>query len=233
VITFVLTKWLDPKYRWNRLYLYTADDVNRMASMLARNVTLPHRVVCFTDDSAGIDSAIETHPIWADWTARGQCYRRLRLFSDEEWLQEIVGERFWSIDLDAVITGNIDHLLTETADFAAYRNIMVTHHHYCGALWMLRTGSNPHVYHTFNKDVLRAVDLERKHWNGSDQVWMSIQLGPHFPTWGPEHGIRHYKLECTGDQLPPDTRVVLFNGAVSPAMPELQRRHPWIQEHWR
>lgn len=233
MITICLCKWHDPQYRWNSLYTYDARSVNVMASMIARNLTLPHRIVCFTDDPEGIEPPVECHPIWQDFASMGACYRRLKLFDDDPRLREILGERFVSIDLDAVIIGSLDGLFDRQETFLAYKNILVSHHHYCGALWMLKTGEFPEVWRNFRPDVLKAIDLSAKHWNGSDQVWMSIQLGPYHPRWTNADGVYHFKVEVQGKPLPENAKIVVFNGAMAPWMPEIQQANPWIVDHWR
>lgn len=42
---------------------YPALYVNNLASMVKRNLTLPYRFVCFTDDPTGLDNDIETFPL--------------------------------------------------------------------------------------------------------------------------------------------------------------------------
>jgi len=74
---------------------------------------------------------------------------------------------------------------------------------------------------------------------GSDQVWMSIQLGHGHPVWTADDGCYHFKMDLHQphklpmNELPEGARIVLFNGHVDPTMTELYRNHPWIQKHWR
>jgi hypothetical protein len=236
-LSVVCCKWRDPTYRWNDLYAYDGRCVNVMASMLRRNLHQPHKLVCFTDDPTGIDTAaVEVHPIWDDVADLGHCYRKLKLFTGEPWLRDIVGERFLYIDLDAVIVSQIGDLLAiaDDFDFMAYQNISTWTRHYCGAMWMLRTGAFPQVWERFNDPaVRRCINLNAKHWFGSDQVWIGIEMGPGWPQWTNEHGVWHFKQEIFGKPLPSNARIVLFNGAVSPWMPDLQESHPWIKEYWR
>ena len=39
--------------RWGTIY--SSDDVNRLAAQVRRHLPRPHRFVCFTDDSTGLD----------------------------------------------------------------------------------------------------------------------------------------------------------------------------------
>ncbi len=42
---------------------YGPDYVNKLRSMVQRHLKRPHRFVCLTDDTNGIDPSIETKPI--------------------------------------------------------------------------------------------------------------------------------------------------------------------------
>ena len=41
---------------------YGPEYVNRLHNMVKRNLTIPHRFVCFTDDPKGLQEGIETFP---------------------------------------------------------------------------------------------------------------------------------------------------------------------------
>ena len=234
MLTVLCCKWYDPTYRHNELYTLDSEWVNKLGWMVKRNLHIPHRFICFTDDADGIESWIETFPIWDDFAELGWSYRRLRLFSDDEFIRETCGPRFCSIDLDVVVTGDLTPLLTRTEPLVIYTNIAKKEQPYCCAIWMQDTGAFPHVWESFqDPQTIANFDRNAKHWNGSDQVWLSIQLGPYHPTWDQRDGVYHYKIDVHQQGLPDNARIVLFNGAVAPCMPELQSRHPWIKEHWR
>ena len=42
---------------------FGADYVNRLYKMVEKNLTLPHRFVCFTDNSDGILDGVEIRPL--------------------------------------------------------------------------------------------------------------------------------------------------------------------------
>ena len=50
MLTVVCVKWGSK---------YGAEYVNRLAAGVQRNLTLKHRIVCFTDDREGIDEGID------------------------------------------------------------------------------------------------------------------------------------------------------------------------------
>ena len=42
---------------------FDADYVNRLYEMVEKNITIPHRFVCFTDNGEGINPNVEIRPI--------------------------------------------------------------------------------------------------------------------------------------------------------------------------
>lgn len=106
MIRIVCWKWNPLGPKWNRAK-YTADHVNRFASMVNRHLSMPHEIVCITDDPAGIDrSAVRIVPMWDDVREFGMCWTRLKVFKPE--MADLIGPRFVSIDLDCVIVGSLD-----------------------------------------------------------------------------------------------------------------------------
>ena len=84
---------------------YSAEYVNKLHSMVERNLSLPHRFICLTDDSTGLSSEIETKSLLRKelkWS-----YTKFELF--EKKLQDIIGQILF-LDLDVVINNSIDDL---------------------------------------------------------------------------------------------------------------------------
>ena len=84
---------------------YSAEYVNRLYGMVQRQLSLPHRFVCLTEDSTGIDSVIETLPLIR--TDLKHSYTKLQLFLNP--LHDIQGQILF-LDLDTVILNSIDDL---------------------------------------------------------------------------------------------------------------------------
>src|SRR5690554_5523421 len=130
-------------YLWeSKVRTYSAAHVNRLFEMVSRNLTTPHRFVCVTDQPDGIKC--QTIPIWPAIGDRGDrlnCYRRLFAFSNEHPL----GDRIFNLDLDIVITKNIDHIVNRDEDFIIWKDPKIRHNSdkipYNGGQWLLRSGS--------------------------------------------------------------------------------------------
>lgn len=192
MLTFVCWKWACDN-GWRKPYL--AAHVNALQAMLRKHVTIPHRLVCITDDPEGIEC--DTYPIWeappvAVGDRRPNCFRRLRLFS--EWALEL-GDRIVSIDLDCVIRKNIDHLFDGGADFRICEGRAAP---YNGSMWMVRPGAFPHLWGDFNPEtVLSEIAATRREngraYYGSDQAWISHKL-PGMPVWTQADGVYQYSL---------------------------------------
>jgi hypothetical protein len=103
---------------------------------------------------------------------------------------------------------------------------------YCGSLWMLRTGTRPHVWTTFDAKTSPQI-AARAGARGSDQGWMRYALGPHEATWGRKDGVYSYRKDLAkhGRGLPPDARVVAFHGKEDPWGYRCQQVG-WIKQHY-
>jgi hypothetical protein len=237
MLSIVTWKWAKPGYRsWFR-----SEHVNIMRAMVERHYPEPHRVVCITDDPEGIDERVMTVPLWAlhgdllnpTWPGPGpSCYRRLRAFSPE--FAEIAGERFVSIDLDVVITGDMRPLWNRDEDFIMYAS-KHAHGALNGSMFMMRTGARAHVWEDFDPidspKLTHAAGL-----TGSDQAWIEYCLGRRKEaTWTEADGIYAWRQDCKqrrAGALPEGARLVVFHGKPDPWDPVARAASPWIAEHF-
>lgn len=112
--------------KWGNLY--SADWVNKLYGMVRRNTTWDIRFVCLTDDSSGIRSEVECLPFPelqldqdAARSASGRddpWWRKLSLYSES--IHDLQGMTLY-MDLDILITGNIDSLFTYPGRFCMMR----------------------------------------------------------------------------------------------------------------
>lgn len=102
---------------------YGPDYVNKLSSMVSRNMTRPYRFVCLTDDTTGLDPQIETHPLPAigipafdahtGWT-RLHGWLKVTVFAAP--LYDLTGQTLF-LDVDIVITGPLDPFFDPPGDF--------------------------------------------------------------------------------------------------------------------
>lgn len=216
MISFVCFLWRDPRYRTQ----FTAAHVNTLARMIGRHYDAPHRVLCVTNDPAGIDPGIEIVPDRQDFAeippphgaGNPSCYRRLRLFAPNA--AAIFGERIVSIDLDCVVTGDLRPLFDRPEEFVGWSDPLRPAQ-YCGSLTELTAGSRPQVWEQF--DPARSPgEAVRAKCYGSDQGWVSYCLGPGEAQWTRADGVYSHRWDLKGGALPANARIVFFTGEVKP-----------------
>lgn len=248
MISFVCWKWRAPGSRREFLDVH----VNVLRAMIARNYAGPHRLVCVTDDPAGLDPRIVAVPMPEQRfehlvnpsgvsVVRGRrivsdkdfpnCYRRLWNFSREA--RAVMGDRIFSIDIDVIVCGDLTPLVNRRAPFVGWCDPRFGWRKIAGGAYMLTTGSHPEVWESFNPEASPAMAAAAGN-GGSDQGWMSYKLFPPADHWGSGTGLTkinwHGKRSAT---TPAGARLVFTAGNSPPWLPSVQAAHPWIRHHWR
>jgi hypothetical protein len=220
-VNVVCLKWGDK---------YPAHYVNRLYSMVERNLALPHRFVCVTDDSSGLDPVIETKPIenpeLTGW------WHKLTLFKPKFF--DLEGPALF-LDLDLVIIKGLDSFFLYPGAFCIIRDWTPQDHN--SAVFRLDLGTLPEVWEQFARD--HASVTKRLH---GDQDWLREML-PNAEGW-PSGWVKSYKRHLHGNageelaHLPPDTLIVAFHGHPQPH--EVKdgnwrswKQTPWIAEYWK
>ena len=111
--------WRDPERdNQRRGYVFRHEHVHVLKSMVARNLSLPHRFVCVTNDNIeGVDCV----PLdWRKHVPGTVCIRLMQ--HNGEWCRANLGERVLSLDIDVVITGSLDHIVARTEPIVLWRN---------------------------------------------------------------------------------------------------------------
>ena len=222
----VLTwKW---KSDANARLQYTAEHVNIFSAMLKRNLTLPYKLYCITDDNRGLDKDIIYYPLWKEPniklnSKKPNCYRRLKIYS--WWAKDVFGERILSIDIDCVIVANIDSLLTRTEDFVAWNKRGVP---YQGGMVLHTPGTRAFLWDEFKFPESRQLGI-KKGYCGSDQAWVSARLPAGEAVWTPADGVLSYKSHVRNRGLPSHAKIIFYHGNPKP----WQTNDDFLKEHWR
>jgi hypothetical protein len=213
MLTVLTWLWHQPQSRTR----YTAEHVNIWASMVRRNLTLPHRIACVTDMPAGIDPSVAIiappgefedihNPRWTH--GKPQCYRRLAMFRRDAGA--IFGDRFVCMDLDCVIGRSLDPLLDRPEELVLFKGTAGSRP-YNGSMMLITAGCRPHVHDDFDQaGALESGSL----FCGSDQAWLAHSLGWGEATWGEDDGVVHFRSGYRAGRPPP--RIVFFPGALKP-----------------
>lgn len=231
-------------WRWNNGFrAYLPEYVNRLARGYARNLSIPHRFYCITDETSGFSDDVTVVPTpeaakrFASWPSPHgsrypSCYRRLWTFSKEA---AELGDVLMMTDIDCVITDELDPLIEhiEGETFVGWRppTTWGSVVRVAGSTWLLRAGAHTEVWEQFSADAAkRALGAGQM---GSDQAHISYCLASTCKVWPEGHGIYEAQdMKPTGFKLlPKDARIVQFNGSVKPWDAAMQRI-PWIREHW-
>jgi hypothetical protein len=232
-LTICTFLWDDPRYRFNHLFRYGVDHVNRLSRAVRRNLKQEHFFVAVVPQGTkGLDDDIDTVDIWPDLAHMGGCYRRLRAFDRETGLR--IGERFCWLDLDTVVTGPLDPLFPEgMPSFKAWQNLHPPTP-YCGSMVYMEAGARQQVWDDFHE---RESPRKAGRLIGTDQAWIGHRLGNKEAVWTERDGVhsftKHMKANKTSSEPPPGCRIMFFHGPRDPSLSVIQNAHPWIREVWK
>ena len=232
--------------------LYRADDVNRLRGMFRRQLTVPHRLHCLTDDPAGLHGDIAVHPLpaydFCDWDIGNG--RKEIVFSDD--FLGLNGRHLLSVDVDLVLVGNVDFLLDRPEEdflIARGRNQAGnTRGH--AAILRHRVGTMTHLWDDLVRDPAAAA-ATCQHHRGlpgqiSDQHWLDHNIAD--MRFFEDGRIVYFRQDCNayadhanpeGIAAPPEgARIVSFAGKMKPqhvmhGSYQNCRHAPFVAEYWR
>lgn len=205
---------------------YGPEYVNVLRAMIKRHLSLPHRFICFTDDTNGLNADIETFPLTE--THLEGWWHKLTLFKSE--LFGLTGRTLY-LDLDVVVMDSIDCFFDYKDDFVIIKdwNSRKNNLFWNSSVFLYDIGKFPFVWDNFNKEgVKRPI---------GDQVWITQQI-PDAITW-PELWCRSFKYECANNGVPEGCKIVIFHGQPNPPEALIGKkvsRYPpalWIADHWK
>lgn len=231
MLTVVTWLWDQPCFRTQ----YDVQTVITMRDMVVKYYQKPHRFVCVTEeDIPGIETiklddqfAALSNPTWENGPS---CYRRLIAFSSEA--AEQFGERFVSIDLDAMIMGDLSPLWDRDDDIVLLPGLSA-HVPYCGSMWMMDTGCRPDVWSKFDPEKSPRLTMAAG-LKGSDQAWLGYMLKDE-PIWKGQSDIMYFGPYTKSGRIArdkPDCRIMFFNGRLKPWDSDVRKAFPWITEHY-
>jgi hypothetical protein len=231
MIDIVCFKWGDkfgPEY------------VNNLYRSIQKHVTVPHRFICYTDNAA--DVICETRPFLLDlpvwWYIIG--------LTDPAHGHN---DKLVYMDLDTVITGNIDHIVTldepfaTISDFGWPQGLQTAY-----IMWNRAVRDNVWAYFTskYKPADYPNLDCDYTQWGGTNE-FLEECMGVVRINQNPTPAIQDappvvrlqdvYPSQCASYKaqrldnytvLPEDMRMVFFHGNPMPH----QVNNPWMKEHW-
>jgi hypothetical protein len=216
-----------------------------MCNMLRRNLKgMRYRILCITDDAQGVTEC-ETYPLWNDGSdllnASGEhlpsCYRRLRLYDRATQMDMGIskGDRIVSMDLDALITGELKALLQTEGRFVGWQ-LKGAHHPkvFNGSFQMFDAGDLQEIWSEFDP-MMSPYRAQRALFMGSDQAWLSMNLvgkpgsvGIGWPMIASYP--QNVRLQATHAR---DTRIIFFHGRTKPWHPAAFTETGLPKQYWR
>lgn len=226
-------------WKWGQLY--TADHVNKLRSMLARHLRLPHQLHLITDDGGAAEyPGVVVHPMrhdHAEMVSGGRsCFRRLWMLSREAG--EVIGPRILHLDLDVVLVGDVTPLFDRPEPLVIYDQHTHSRTVYNPSMMLMDAGALHTAWEEFH--AAPAATLARAlaaGWTQSDMAIINMYahaMVPKPPVWDERDGARAwFRMRRHAGALPADARIVLFYGPDDPSKPDVQKMAPWVAEHWR
>ena len=244
-IDFSFENVVDKKY--NILCLkhgtkYHSDYVNHLYNMVERNCSLDYNFYCLTENPKGIDKNVNIIPLPAGLTG---WWCKPFMFSSDLPIKGTV----LYLDLDVVVAGNIDKLLTwqpdnwcTIRDFT--RSMRPGWQKYNSSVVRFEAGSLSSIWENYKLD---PKGVQRKFFG--DQDWLYDQTHKNNPaTLYPDSWITSWKWEVrksrdlnpgtkgtrtfkhVEDVVPkPETSVCVFHGDPNPH----NCKDPWVVDNWK
>ncbi len=226
---------------------YGADYVNKLHSMVQRHLTIPHRFICFTDDSSGITPGIEVFPLPemalpADAPERG--WNKLSTMGAT--LADLQGTTLF-LDLDILIIDNIDCLFEHPGNFCIIHDWLRPNRPTGNSsVYRWEIGAHPEVLDYF----ITHLPEVRKNFRNEQAYLTAKVMETTQVTYWPETWCRSFKRHCMpkglkglweAPTIPKDAKIIVFHGNPNPHDAikgksnhrwKFLRPTPWITEHW-
>ncbi|HWL55039.1 MAG TPA: glycosyl transferase [Paracoccus sp. (in: a-proteobacteria)] len=196
--------------------------VNRLHGMIARNITPPFRLYCFTDDGTGLHPDIAIRPLpefeyTAPVNTRGK-WPKSRLWGD---LGDVTGVVLF-LDLDVIVTDSLDDFFSfgDPDDTVLGLNPN-TPLEKLGqtSVYRMRVGKLKPLQDIFRADPQGAADKYRY-----EQRFVTRNAPGGVKFW-PRRWLAHFRMQCVPifplnylreARIPKGTKIVIFPGNLNP-----------------
>jgi hypothetical protein len=249
VLSVVCFFWQDEQRAEVRSAVPTPEEVRIWDSMIARNLTVPHRRICVTHRPDLLEHFIECIPIDPAKHVPGTCLVKLQAHKPGGVAKE--GDRVLLMDIDCVVTGNLDPLVSPPYSMMFWKNPNYEaggrRGFIQGSMQLFTVGATEFLWADF--DPKSTMSWLNRRFGGKEQCWISERLNVDYPNAGWEWVVPHWteKWGVYGrgrlfngkmgagvqTELPANARIVFFPGNRSPSEPEAQAESPWIKEFYR
>lgn len=227
---------------------YGPEYVNRLYGMVSRNLSLPFRFVCFTENAGGIRPEVEIRPLPSLDLPPGlpeRGWMKLATFQPE--LSDLEGVTLF-LDLDVLIVDSIDDFFSFDADFAiCFDERKKKQRIGNSSVYRFEIGCCPEVLSYF-RDNFEAIRARYR----NEQAYLSHQMEQRGQlSFWPKAWCPSFKYHCIPSFpfnlwrrpfIPLGAKILLFHGKPEPSDAMAGRsgkwyRHfrpaVWIGDYWR
>lgn len=227
---------------------YSPDYVNRLYGMVRRNLTLPFRFICFTEQGQGIRKEVEIKPLPNLGLPSGLPERGwMKLSTFQNPLEDIQGQVLF-LDLDVVIVDNIDCFFEIKGEFLiAFDQKKAKENIGNSSVYRFEAGRHADVLEYFQQNfekVRTTVRNEQAYLSNKMNEKRILRFWP--KAWCPSfkyHCIPSFPLNLWKEPAIPDgAKIILFHGKPEPEEAVLGvsgkwYRHfkpvSWINSYWQ
>ncbi len=228
--------------------LYGPEYVNRLHSMVKRNLSLDFKMVCFTDDEKGIIDAVDCYPI-PEIDVPGNLPERMwkKLTTLKGDLYGLKGTALF-LDLDVVIVDSIDCFFEVDGDFRIIKDYnkqwRITGN---SSVYRFEIGEHSYVFDYFIKNF---DSIRKEHRNEQEYLTTAIHEKGKLQYW-PKEWCPSYKYDCVSripfafwktPKITEGSKVIIFHGEINPPKAITGGRGkwyryvapaPWVADYWK
>ena len=241
--------------KWGELY--GAEYVNKLFNMVSRNLSLPFRFICLTENGNGLEPGVEVWPLpefeEPPWEYARVCsaWRKLALF--KPGLADMQGKTLF-LDLDVVIVDNIDALFLFSSKLAIIENWYQPNRLIGQASAICFEAGQPFdVLNHYLDDPSKVLKTYR-----TEQAYITGHLGLGAFDYFPDSWCCSFKKHCLSNGLagvisaksciPEGAKIIIFHGSPNPPdaikgqwgkkLPWYKKLYKrvspasWVAEHW-
>ncbi len=229
--------------------LYGAEYVNRLFSMVKKNLTYDFKMVCFTDDEEGIIKEVQCFPIPEinlDSNLPERMWKKLTTLKED--LYGLKGRALF-LDLDIVIVDNIDCFFDVEGEFRIIKDHSWRSWRITGNSSVYRFDIGKHGY-VFDDFIANSEKHLKEHRNEQEYLTHAINDKGKLQYW-PKEWCPSYKYDCLSrfplafwkkPEIPVGAKIIIFHGEINPHKAIVGGRGkwyryvkpaPWVADYWK
>jgi len=229
--------------------LYGAEYVNRLYSMVQKNLTYDFKMVCFTDDETGIIDEVQCFPIPEinlDSDLPERMWKKLTTLKED--LYGLKGRALF-LDLDIVIVDNIDCFFDIEGEFRiikdhSWRSWRITGN---SSAYRFDIGKHGYVFDDFIANSDKAL---KEHRNEQEYLTHAINDKGKLQYW-PKEWCPSFKYDCSSrfplafwktPKITKGSKIIIFHGEINPHKAvkggwgkwyRYVPAAPWVADYWK